>query len=219
MELLEESLGLLDHIHNLRTAFQPEDDEQSMADHTLVEKALMHLAEDRQVATRILERLAHDVHFMREQAANLFNNEVVLWREPENDFSLRMFIWTPDCDNWIHDHNAWGMLACWWGQVLVENYVLLNQEAVEEKAELQLKEKLLLRQGQTALVRPLNEGIHRVDRASGDIALSVSVYSRRITDRPYVLRYDQASEKAFKVYHRSRRRREWAKQLLGKINP
>jgi len=217
MELFEESLGLVDHLHNLRNAFRPNDDEQSLADRSPVEQALVNLVKDRQVAVRVMERLAHDVHFLREQAANLFNNEIVVWREPDGSFSLRLFIWTPDCDNFIHDHNSWGLLASWWGDLQVDNYIRLDPEAGETKAALQLKEKLILAPGKTVLVRPLNEGIHRVTCAE-DISLSVSVYARRVADRGYILRFDPETKKVFRVYHRSRRRKEWARQMLQKIN-
>lgn len=218
MELFEESLGLVDHIHELRNAFRPNADEQSLADHSPLEKAIVALVNDRQVAVRVMERLAHDVHFLREQAANLFNNEIVLWREPDGGFSLRLFIWTPDCDNFVHDHNAWGMLACWWGKIGVENYARLDPEAGENKASLQLRDKQVLYPGNTALVRPFNEGIHRV-YCEEDIALSVSVYSRRLENRGYILKFNPETGQVFRVYHRSRRRKEWAKDLLGKFNP
>jgi predicted metal-dependent enzyme (double-stranded beta helix superfamily) len=217
MELFEESLGLVEHLHRLRNAFRPNDDEQSLADHRPVEEALLEMVNDRQVAVRVMERLAHDVHFLREQAANLFNNEIVIWREPDGSFSLRLFIWTPDSDNFIHDHNSWGLLASWWGNLLVENYLRVDPEAGEERASLRLKEKLVLPPGKTALVRPLNDGIHRVT-CEGEIALSISVYARRVADRGYILRFDPETKKVYRVYHRSRRRKEWARQLLEKIN-
>jgi predicted metal-dependent enzyme (double-stranded beta helix superfamily) len=218
MELFEESIGLVDHIHELRNAFRPNDDEQSLADHSPLEKALINLVNDRQVAVRVLERLAHDVHFLREQAANLFNNEIVLWREHDGSYSLRLFIWTRGCDNFIHDHNAWGMLACWHGKIIVENYTRTDPEAGEKKASLQLHDKQILAPGNTALVRPFDEGIHRVD-TDCDIALSISVYSRRLENRGYILRFNPETEEVFRVYHRSRRRKEWAKDLLQKFNP
>jgi len=214
MELFEESLGLVDHIHNLRNAFRPEDDEASITDNASLERALKALTKDRQVAVRVMERLAHDVHFLREQAANLFNNEIVIWREADGGFSLRMFIWTPDSDDFIHDHNAPGMLAGWWGKTLVENYVRLN--GGEDSVEIQLKDKRVLEPGDTALVRPFDDGIHRVT-CVGDMALSVSVYGRKMGDRSYILRFDPENKRAQRIYHRSRRRREWAKRLLEKI--
>jgi predicted metal-dependent enzyme (double-stranded beta helix superfamily) len=218
MELFEESLGLVDHLHRLRNAFRPEDDEASITDHSPVEKAVVGLVNDKQVAVRVMERLAHDMHFLHEQAANLFNNEVVIWREPDNSFSIRLFIWTNDCDNFVHDHNAWGMIAGWWGDVSVENYNRVDTDGGEETAKLQLRDKLILKPGQTTMVRPFAEGIHRVTCAKNcDMALSLSVYAKKIGERGYLLKYDLETKKVYRVYHRSRRRKEWAKEMLSKM--
>jgi hypothetical protein len=105
------------------------------------------------------------------------------------------------------------------GKVVVEHYNRLDPEAGEEKAALELRDKQILHPGNTALVRPFNEGIHRVDCAEDDISLSVSVYARRLENRGYILRFSPETGKVFRVYHRSRRRKEWAKDLLQKFNP
>lgn len=220
MELFEESLGLVDHLYQIRKSFMPEDDEGSMTDHSPLEKALWDLVQDKQVAVKVLERLAHDARFLREQSANLFNNEIVIWREPGGAFSLRMFIWSPETDDFIHDHNSFGMIICWFGKLAIDNFMCVNKDAPEENAGLQFKSRQILEVGQTSLVRPYNEdGIHRVSCAEGDIALSLSVYGRRISARDYILRYDLERKKAARVYHRSWKRKAWAKQMLEKFAP
>jgi len=219
MELFEESLGLVDHIYQIRKSFMPEDDEGSMTDHSPLEKALCDLVKDKQVAVKVLERMVHDSRFSREQSVNLFNNEIVIWREPDGAFSLRMFIWSPEADCYIHDHNAYGMIISWWGKVSVESYLRVNKDALEEDAVLQLKSKQILEVCQTSLVKPYTEdGIHRVCCGEGEIALSLSVYGRRILGREYILRYDLEKKKAYRVYHRSWRRKAWAQKMLEKIS-
>ena len=219
MELFEESLGLVDHLHRLRNAFRPEDDESSITDHTPLEKAMLELVNDRQVAVRVMERLAHDNRFLAEQAANLFNNEVVIWREPDRGFSIRVFIWSNDCDNFVHDHNSWGMIATWFGEIAVENYNRLDQGEQEGIARLQLREKMILKPGQTAMIKPFDDGIHRVCSANGEMAISVSIYARRLAERGYLYKFDPETGKISKLFHRSRRRKEWAKEMLSKMTP
>jgi len=214
-ELFEESFGLVEHIKRLKSAFRAEDDE-TLTDTIQVEKALAEIRKDQQVMVRVLERLAHDIHFVREQSANLFNNEVVLWRDPSGTFSLRMFIYSPESDSYIHDHNAWGMFTPWFGKVLVENYERMDKEGGEKSAQLILKEKRLLEPGQAEMVKPLNLGIHRVDYAEGSPAIVVAVYGRPMA-RGYILRFDAETGRITKIYHRSRHRREWAKKLLDLI--
>jgi|GEM_PF-2516259 len=214
-ELFEESFGLVEHIKRLKSAFRTEDDE-TLTDTMQVERALAEIRKDQQVMVRVLERLAHDIHFVREQSANLFNNEVVLWRDVGGTFSLRMFIYSPESDSYIHDHNAWGMFAPWFGKVLVENYERVDNGESEEKGKIIFKDKKVLAPGQAELVKPLNLGIHRVDYAEDAPAIVVAVYGRSL-NRGYILRFDAETSRINKIYHRSRHRREWAKKLLDLI--
>jgi predicted metal-dependent enzyme (double-stranded beta helix superfamily) len=215
MGLFEESFGIVDHIHALRTAFQPDED-ASLFDNKQVENVLQDLVKDKQVLLRVVERLAHDIHFVREQSANMFNNEVVLWREPDGNFSVRMFIWAPGADSFIHDHNSWGMLTSWAGQVLVENYTRDDSVKEDARAGLKLKEKITVDPGKMVLIKPYNQGIHRVDRAADKFAINLSIYGKP-GDRGYINKFDHQTDSVVKVVHRSRRRREWAKMILDHL--
>ncbi len=211
MSLFEESIGLVEHIARLRNAFVVE--EKPSLQLSLVRSALEEILSDKELLKRILERLAHDIHFVREQAGNVFNNEVILWRDPNLGFSLRMQIWAEGADNIIHDHNGFGVLGCWLGRVWVENYQVV--EKTGDKVKIQLKEKIELTPGKTALIKAGEEGIHRVSWEPGEMAVTLGAYSRVDSGRNYILGYELESGKTFKIYHPSRIQRLWAKRLLA----
>jgi hypothetical protein len=210
MTLLEERLGLDDYIPALREGFQVE--EKPSLEFRIASNALKSLLKDQGVLKKVLELLAHDIHFLREQSGNLFNNEVVLWREPEGCFSLRMAIWTKGSDVFIHDHNALGVTGCWFGKILVENWEI-KEWLSEEKAKLELKEKIVLDRQYTVYVRPHDQGLHLVDLAEGDFAVSLSAYARP-KPRGYIRRFDPVTGAVSKIYHPVRQQRSWARQLL-----
>lgn len=213
MALLEESFGLEDYIPILRNSFQTED--EPTLEFQLAGDALRRLLEDQTVLRRILERLAHDIHFVREQSANIFNNEVVLWRDPDGCFSLRMGIWTEGADSFIHDHNAMGVTGCWFGKLLIENYEI-KEVISEERVKLEKKESIILLPGHNTYVKPLDQGIHRVDKAEGEFAVSLSAYSRPLP-RGYIRRFDLKTGAISRIYNPSRQQKSWAQRLLSII--
>jgi len=214
MTLLEESLGLDEYLRELREGFQIE--EEPTLEFKLTSTTLKGLLKDQRLLKRVLELLAHDIHFVREQAANLFKNEVVLWRDPDGCFSLRMSIWTGEFDSFIHDHNAIGVTGCWLGKILVENYEI-KEWISEERVKLELKEKLTLNKNDTTFVRPQDSGIHRVDRAEGDFAISLSAYGRPLP-RGYIRKFDPATGEISKIYPPARAQKSWAQKLLEIID-
>jgi len=211
MTLFEESLGLVEYLGELKTAFLSE--EKPSVQVSLIRSALEKILSDQQLLKRILERLAHDIHFVREQAGNVFNNEVILWRDPSPGFSLRMQIWAEGAESFIHDHNGFGVLGCWLGRVWVENYQVV--EKTGDKVKIQLKEKIKLTLGKTALIKAGEEGIHRISWEPGEMAVTLGAYSRVESGRNYILGYELESGRTWKIYHPSRIQRLWAKKLLA----
>ncbi len=210
MTLFEESLGLTDYVYELRDAFASEDKPSLQI--AQVKSALARILEDKELLKKVLERLAHDIHFVREQFANIFNNEIILWRDPEALFSLRMHIWAEGADCVAHDHNGFGILGCWLGKVWVENYELIEER--NDYAKLKLKEKLELNVGDMTVIRAGKEGIHKVMWNKGEMAITLGAYSRIIHHKNYITAYDPVNQKRWKIYFPYRIQREWANALL-----
>jgi len=213
MTLFEERLGLEDYIPVLRSSFQIED--EPTIEFQMAGDALRKLLEDQSVMMRVLELLAHDIHFVREQATNLFNNEIVLWRDPDGSFSLRMAIWAEGADNFIHDHNATGVTGCWFGKLLIENYEI-KEKISEDRVKLEMKDKHILGPRNVVYIKMHDEGIHRIDKAEGDFAISLSAYSRAVP-RGYIRRFDAITGSVSRIYHPVRKQKEWAQSLLTLI--
>ncbi len=210
MTLLEERMGLDEYIRELREGFQVE--EEPTLEFKLTSSTLTRLLQDQELLRRILELLAHDIHFVREQSANLFKNEVLLWRDPDGCFSLRMAIWAADADVFIHDHNAMGVTGCWFGKLLVENYEI-KEYVSPERVKLELKEKLVLDPKNTVYIRPQDAGIHLVSLAEGEFAVSLSAYARPIP-RGYLRKFDPKTGEISRIYHPTRQQKSWAARLL-----
>jgi predicted metal-dependent enzyme (double-stranded beta helix superfamily) len=212
--ILDEIFGLDIYIHRLREAFEME--EKPGLQTESVSLLVAEILKERKALTLMLERLAHDIHFAREQAANMFDNEIILWRDPNRTFSIRSHLWAPDEPSFIHDHNAWGILSAWSGFLIVENYERLDSGRKEGTARLRLKEKIILEEGMSILVRPLNEGIHRVMSGADQVAVSLSIYGRP-GGRKYILKFDPETSTTERIYPPSRKHQTLARNVLGKV--
>ena len=97
----------------------------------------------------------------------------------------------------------------------------LSRRLAEERAlleyKLELKEKLTLNKNDTTFVRPQDSGIHRVDRAEGDFAISLSAYGWPLP-RGYIRKFDPATGEISKIYPPARAQKSWAQKLLEIID-
>jgi len=130
--------------------------------------------------------------------AMMFDNEFLLYSDPNRLFSLRLFIWEPGEYTSIHDHNSWGVIGPVSGEFEVVNY-RRNGNAESGSAVLQETERLCLLPGETTSTLPLDDGIHKVGNPTAESILSLSIYGNALP-RGYINEFDPATGEIRPLY-------------------
>jgi len=140
-------------------------------------------------AVPVLSRLVRDPDFLDSHVLPLLElagrakNWYVAYRQDDpNDFySLQVFVWPPGTATRIHDHSSWGAFCCVLGTVLEERYERADDGTLTDYA--RLKKLWQLEWGSEdgiSSVLPYERGIHRVGNPTGTPAISVHLYGPRL---------------------------------------
>jgi predicted metal-dependent enzyme (double-stranded beta helix superfamily) len=119
----------------------------------------------------------------------MFDNELVLHRDPNRLFSLRLYIFGPGEHTAVHDHTSWGASGSAFGQLEVVRYRREDDGSDADQAQLALAERLVLWPEEIETTLPFDQGIHRTGNPAEGITLMVSVYGTPLR-RLYIQRFN-----------------------------
>ncbi len=147
----------------------------------------------------ILEKILFDREYSEGQKAGIWPNEITLHRNPDRSFQILCYIWGPYLSDTVHDHGSWGIIGSYMKPVGERKYRRLDDGRTEGFAELQEISSTILQPGETTSVLPLNNGIHRMENHSNDIAITINVYGRSIR-RGYIQFFYPEDRAVTRVY-------------------
>ncbi|MEJ5358363.1 MAG: hypothetical protein WHT06_06770 [Desulfobacterales bacterium] len=139
----------------------------------------------------------------------IFDNEVVLYRDPARVFSLRVYLFGPGEHTPVHDHSSWGVFGPAFGELEVVRY---RPEA--ESGRLVPLPPRRLSPGEIESTQPLAEGIHRTGSPGSGSTLMVSVYGTPLR-RLYIRFYDPETGASRQVFPPQLRRKRLAERMLA----
>lgn len=165
---------------------------------------------------QFLERLVRDKEFLSGQVNSIWPNEVVLWRDPDRDFSVLAYIWEPHAVDAVHDHGSWGVIGSLVRGFTERKYRRLDGGDVDGHAELQEVSCRIVRPGETSCVLPLDEGIHRTENHGNSHSISINVYGKPLR-RGYVQFFDLESKTVKKAFPPRTNKQVLAVRFLGTV--
>ena len=142
-----------------------------------------------QEAIPVLSRLVDDHTFLDshvlphlEEAVRAEDWYVAYRRDdPDDLYSLQVFVWPPGTATRIHDHSTWGAFCCVVGSVLEERYERADDGSLPDYARLKKLWRLeWSREDGISTVLPYERGIHRVGNPTEAPAISVHLYGPRL---------------------------------------
>jgi predicted metal-dependent enzyme (double-stranded beta helix superfamily) len=164
----------------------------------LATQEVSRLLQERALFARLMRGIIEKGLFPDIHRPTLFDNELVLYLQPERLYSLRMYLWGPGEYTPIHDHNSWGVIGAVSDGYEVINYSRLDDETVEGYAELRAVDRLLLGPGECTHTLPLNKGIHKTGNPSTKAMITLSLYGRPLP-RPYLQGFDDVHRRVYRI--------------------
>jgi predicted metal-dependent enzyme (double-stranded beta helix superfamily) len=178
------------------------------------------LLADTPLFREILENVREGHPYPDVRHPTMFDNELILHRDPAGRFSLRMFLWPPGSFDPVHDHNSWGVIGPVNGRLKVRDFRRRDEDDAAPgyfTGVMEIGRRIIL-PGMSYRVLPLNEGIHQTGNPTDATVIQVSIYGKKQSDRPYINIYDEASGRIYPLYSPPVRKRmlaELALEALG----
>jgi predicted metal-dependent enzyme (double-stranded beta helix superfamily) len=181
-----------------------------------IHKEMAGLLLNRPLFKGILTNILQGSRYPDTRHATMFTNEFVLHINERRLFSIRLFIYESGQYTPIHDHNSWGVYGAVFSPIEVIRYRREDDGAKKGYARLEESERIRLDPGETALVLPLNEGIHQTGNPDKKASIMLSVYGTPIR-RLYINQYDLLRNSVEKLYPPRLRKKRLAAQALETI--
>ncbi len=105
-------------------------------------------------------------------------NGFSLYRDPDKDFSMHVFVWAPHVPYPIHDHGSWGIVGLYRGHIEETKYRWLGAE--DHRVMLEPKTPKKYKKGEVFYVLPLDEGPHSMRSLGSQTSISIHTYGRPI---------------------------------------
>jgi predicted metal-dependent enzyme (double-stranded beta helix superfamily) len=166
---------------------------------SIIHREMPALLSNRFLFRSILTDIREGKSYIDVRQATMFENEFILYINNRRLFSVRLYIYEPGRYTPVHDHNSWGVYGAVFNRIAVIRYRREDDGTKQGYARLKEFERIDLRPGNTALVMPLNEGIHRAGNPADRISVMLSVYGTPIR-RLYINRYDHLQNRVEKLY-------------------
>lgn len=176
-------------------------------------KELPELLLNRPLFNNILTSISRGNRYPDTRQATMFANEFILYINNRRLFSARLFIYEPGQYTPIHDHNSWGVYGAVFNRIEVIKYRRKDDETQRGYARLQESERINLQPGETALVLPLNDGIHKAGNPDETASVMLSVYGTPIR-RLYINQYDHLQNSVERLYPPRLRKKRLAARAL-----
>lgn len=129
----------------------------------------------------------------------LFENEVILYRDPARLFSLYLYLFGPGEHTSVHDHSSWGVSGSAFGQLDVIRYRREDDGSNPDQAQLALSERLVLWPGEIETTLPLDQGIHSTGSPAEGTTLMVSIYGTPLR-RLYIQRFNLENRSVYRLF-------------------
>ena len=120
-------------------------------------------------------------------------NGFSLYRDPDKDFSMHVFVWSPRVPYPIHDHGAWGIVGLYRGQIEETKWQWQGEE--NDLVCLEAQKPQQYSAGQAFHVLPLEEGPHSMRALGGQTAISIHTYGRPVRNSMLRLFHPSFDEK------------------------
>jgi hypothetical protein len=179
-----------------------------------LESRMPGLLADRAVFASIFEGIDRGGDYPDLRWGTMFENEVVLYRDPRRLFSLRMFVFEPGEHTPVHDHSAWGVYGSLLGEISVRRYRREDDGSRDGYAVLRETGRRSLSPGETEVTPPFGEGIHSTGNAGGAVAVMVSAYGRPFR-RLFIQSFDPERNAVRRLYPPRIRKKMLAAQALA----
>jgi predicted metal-dependent enzyme (double-stranded beta helix superfamily) len=174
------------------------------------------LARNRAFFERVLEAFLKGGAEFGLRQETLFENELVLYRDPGRRFSLRLYLFGPEEHTIVHDHTSWGVSSSAFGPLEVVRYRREDDGSTPDAARLAPAGRRVLQPGEIETTPPLDLGIHRTGNPGAGVTLMVSVYGSPLR-RLYIQRYDLADGSLQRLYPARIRKRMRVEQALESL--
>ncbi len=175
----------------------------------LITEELPKLLLNKDLIAGLLNNIANGEAYPDVRRPTMFDNEVLLYLDPQGLFSLRIYLWGPMEYTYPHDHNSWGVIGTAAEGYEVINYRRVDDESHEGYARLVEVERLRLQPGETAFTLPFSKGIHKTGNATKASIATLHFYGQTLP-RGYLNGFDTANNRVYRVYPPKRK-----KQLLA----
>jgi predicted metal-dependent enzyme (double-stranded beta helix superfamily) len=171
-------------------------DDRAIVD-TVMEE-MPSLLRQRELFTGILRNVVEGAEYPGSRVATMFDNEFLLYADPNRLYSLRLFLWASQEYTPVHDHNSWGVIGPITGEFDVVRYERMDDGSNPAYASLKEKDRQKLQPGETAFTLPFNQGIHRVGNPTETTIVSLSLYGNPLP-RGYINEFDIESGQVRKL--------------------
>ncbi|UCF92268.1 MAG: hypothetical protein JSW39_29050 [Desulfobacterales bacterium] len=178
-----------------------------------VRNELPALLGSRSLFIGILRSITRGATYPDLRQAMIFEDEMILYLQPQRLFSLRMFIYGPEDFTPVHDHTSWGVSGSALGDLSVVKYRRDDDGLQDGYARLRRMEQLTLKPGETDVTLPLNQGIHQTGNSTAATIIMISVYGRPLR-RLYINRFDIENNRVYKMFPPRMKKRRLAQQAL-----
>ncbi len=177
-------------------------------------EALPDLLLDREQVGDILRAIETGDPIFKPARGGIFDSEVLLYLDPANRFSIRLYFHEPGRYTPIHDHSAWGISGTPFGTLGVIRYRRLDEGTDNRFARLEKTRELTLAPGELDTVLPLEDGIHQTGSPTREMNVMISAYGSPMR-RLYVRFFDAATGRIRRHFPPKIRRRRLAGRAAG----
>ncbi|HOO00502.1 MAG TPA: cysteine dioxygenase family protein [Syntrophales bacterium] len=157
------------------------------------------LAADTEWFRAVAEEALVDGTLLGGKRPSLWPNEISLYREPDGEFLVFLYLWDGETRDAIHDHGAWGIVSTCAGVIREVKYRRRDDGSREGYADLEKTAENILKPGDTTFVLPGDEGIHCMINDETHPAVTVNVYGRP-RRRGFVRFFDAEKKRVYRVY-------------------
>jgi predicted metal-dependent enzyme (double-stranded beta helix superfamily) len=158
------------------------------------------LLKDKALFISLLNAIISQGTYPDVKSETMFESEIVLYRDPERMFSVRLYLWGQGDYDPIHDHNSWGVIGTALGTLDAINYIRVDDGSDGRHAVLEECSRQFIPTGQTFPIYPLNKGIHKTGNANEPAIIQVGIYGRNLTGRDYVNVFDINTGEISRLY-------------------
>ena len=178
-----------------------------------VRQELPGLSRNRSLFTGMVRDIVDGAKYPDLRQVTMFDNEVLLFSDPDHLYSLRLFFWEQGEYTRVHDHGSWGVIGPITGELEAVNYAREDDGSNEAYARLVESERLKLQPSETAFTLPLDKGIHKVGNPTTETMVSLSLYGNAIP-RGYINGFEIETGRVYRILPPKTRKKLLAMQAL-----